>query len=271
MDDQSSSTPSQPAGAAQPSAPSPAWTPPIDSGSQVVVVVSRGVSPTAAGTPVTVPDVLGVPQGDALAKLQTAGLSAQVFNDVSASVAKGKVIGQLPESGMAVPTGMSAVLIVSNGPAATAAPQVALPDVVGLSEGDAVSKLKAAGLVPQVVRDYSPVVPEGVVMAQLPNARSLTAAPPKRSLLWLWIALAVLALLLIGGLWYMNQNQSPSAVLVGVVASETVEPTASAEPTAAPRAYHHEGSRRRRDVREGRGGGPRGRWLHRTGHQGDHQ
>ncbi len=106
------------------------------------------------------------------------------------------------------------------------------PRSIGLPEAEALSKLQAAGLTPHVVREYSPRVPDGVVMAQLPSAHSLAAAAPKRSLLWLWIALGVLALLLIGGLWYMNQNRSSSTVVVGVVASDTVEATTSTEPTA---------------------------------------
>ncbi len=97
MTDQSPSAPNQPL-TAQPSA-RPAWEPPIDSGSQVVVVVSQGPSPTPSAAPVAVPSILGVAQGDALAKLQEVGLAAQVFNDYSSTVARGKVIGQLPESG----------------------------------------------------------------------------------------------------------------------------------------------------------------------------
>jgi beta-lactam-binding protein with PASTA domain len=232
MVDESSNTPNQPAAAPQQPASQSAWEPPIDSGSQVVVVVSRGVSPTQVPPPAAVPDLLGVAQGDALGKLQEVGLTAQVFNDYSATVARGKVIGQLPESGLVAPQGMAVILMVSNGKSPNPVPQVGLPEVIGLTEAEALSKLQAAGLGSHVVREYSPKVPEGIVMAQLPSAHSLAAAPAKRSLLWLWIALAILALLLIGGLWYMNQNQSPSAVLVGVVASDTVEATASTEPTA---------------------------------------
>ncbi len=231
MSDEIPSTPNPPVGAQpQPGAQS-AWEPPVDVGSQVVVVVSRGASPTPVPAPAAVPDLLGVAQGDALKKLQEVGLGAQVFNDYSATVARGKVIGQLPESGLAAPQGMAVILMVSNGKAPAPVSQVALPEVIGATEAEATSKLQTAGLKANVVREYSPKVPEGVVMAQLPSAHSLAAAP-KRSLLWLWIVLALLGLLLLGGLWYMYQNQGPSTVLVGVVASDTVDATASAEPTA---------------------------------------
>jgi beta-lactam-binding protein with PASTA domain len=240
MTDQGPDAPNSAAGAPQRPPASPAWEPPIDSGSQVVVVVSRGVSPAPVAPPAAVPDVLGKAQGEALAKLQEVSLGAQVFNDNNPTVPRGKVIGQLPESGLAAPQGMAVILMVSNGPTATAVPQVGLPDVIGMNEAEAVAKLQSAGLTPHIVREFSPKVPEGVVMATLPNAHSLAAAPPKRSLLWLWILLAVLALLLLGGLWYVNQQPDgvnglwffgvSSAPTSTVEATVTVEETAPAEP-----------------------------------------
>ena len=269
MSDQGPNAPRTRGRATQMPAAAAAWEPPIDSGSQVVVVVSRGVSPTPAGAPAAVPELLGVSQGDALSKLQEVGLTAQVFNDYSATVARGKVIGQLPESGLAAPQGMSVILIVSNGKLQPGAAG-GLPDVVGLSESEAVAKLQAAGLVPQVVREYSPKVPEGVVMATLPNAHSLAAAP-KRSLLWLWIVLGVVALLLLGGLWYANRTRTESPLVVlGVVA--TRRPRRQLDRTdCSRRTDDREGPRRRRDVSEGRRGGPGGRGLRPARDQGDHQ
>jgi beta-lactam-binding protein with PASTA domain len=116
-------------------------------------------------------------------------------------------------------------MMVSDGPAAAPPAKTSLPDVVGLTESEALSKLQTAGTAPRVVREYSPTVPEGVVSAQLPSARSLAAVPPKRSLTWLWVALGVLVLLLLlGGIWASNQEESP-LVLLGIVATETVEAT----------------------------------------------
>jgi beta-lactam-binding protein with PASTA domain len=235
MTDQNPNTPTPTPGAAQ-QTPTPAgWEPPVDSGSQVVVVVSRGVSPTPVGVPTMVPDVVGARQGDALAKLQEAGLGAQVFNDQSATVARGKVVGQLPEAGLGAPKGLAVILMVSNGPAPSPPPQVGLPDVIGGTESEALSKLQAAGLVPQIVREYNPKVPEGVVIATLPNARSL-AVQPKRSLTWLWVLLGVLAVLLLAGLWYVNQNQKGVSGLLlltqSPVATATVEASTPVEATA---------------------------------------
>ena len=225
MTDQVPTTPAPAEAAPQQPAATGAWEPPIDSGSQVVVVVSQGVSPTPPGAQVIVPSILGMPQGDALAALQSVGLAAQTFHDYSSTVAKGKVIGQLPDANLGAPAETKAVMMVSDGPAAAPPAKTPLPDVVGQTESEALSKLQAAGLAPQVVREYSPTVPEGVVAAQLPSARSLAAVPPKRSLTWLWVVLGVLVLLLLlGGIWASNQEESP-LVLLGIVATETVEAT----------------------------------------------
>ena len=201
-----------PAGAA--AAPAPA--PTVPSGSRVVVVLSRGESPTPPPAFVTVPLVMGGSQGEALGKLQGAGLSAQVFNDYHDTLPRGEVMGQLPHPNMSVPTGSEAVLLVSSGPAAAPTAPVMLPNVVGLHEPDAISKLQASGLSPQIVREYSPNVPLGVVIDQLPSATSLAEMPKKkRSLLWLWILLVVLVVAAIGVagyLWYNRTGTVPNVV-----------------------------------------------------------
>ena len=166
-----------------PSAPASAE-PPIASGSLVAVVVSRGPASTPQGTPLSAPSVIGTPQGDALAKLQTAGLSADVQNDHNPAVAQGTVIAQYPAPGQSAVPGSATVLIVSKGALPSAPPMVGLPDVVGMSEDGAVSRLKDAGLSPHVVREHSRTVPEGVVIAQLPNAVSLSQVPQKRVPAW---------------------------------------------------------------------------------------
>jgi len=209
-------------------APGPA----IASSSLVAVVVSRGPSAEAQSAVIAMPDAIGVPQGDALAQLQAAGLSAQVFTDYSSATAKGRVIGQLPEGGTNTAAGSAAVLMVSNGPATQPIAPVSLPDVVGLTEAASLSKLQAVGLVPKVVREYSPNIPEGVVVAQLPSARSLAQVPPKRSLIWLWALIALAVLLLFGGLWMMNRNQSEPASVAET--TETVAATSTPKPEPAP-------------------------------------
>jgi beta-lactam-binding protein with PASTA domain len=189
--------------------------PTIPSGSRVVVMVSRGPSPMPPVAFVTVPEVVGMSQGDALAKLQESGLPSQVFNDYNGRLPRGEVMGQLPAPGASVPAGAESVLMVSSGPAAAPTISSALPNVVGLAESDAVSRLQAVGLSPQLVREYSPNIPDGIVVAQLPNSASLIEMPKKRSLLWLWILLGVLviAALGVGAYLYLNRTGIVPAVV----------------------------------------------------------
>ncbi len=202
--------------------------PMIDAGSQVVLVVSQGVSSEPAGPPVVVPGIVGVVQGDALTMLQEAGLAAQVFNTHSGVVRKGRVIGQLPEANLRASPGTTALLLVSNGPSPSPVPQVVFPDVIGAGEGDAAERLRAAGLSPQVVRQYSDTVPAGIVMATLPNAHTL-APQSKRTSPWVWVAAALALLLLAGGVWFFARQSTPGTE-VAEVATQTAEATSAAAP-----------------------------------------
>lgn len=177
----------------------------VAAGSRVVIVVSRGHAPAAPTGYATVPDLIGVSQGDALGKLQDAGLEARVFNDYSDRVARGRVIGQLPVGGASLPEGSTEVLLVSSG-AAEPTSMVALPDVVGRTEAEALEALTRAQLSPQVVQEYSPTVPAGIVLGQLPDPAQVVAEPVRSGPPpWVWIAaglallgLALLAFLLFG-------------------------------------------------------------------------
>jgi serine/threonine-protein kinase len=119
---------------------------------------------------------------------------------------------------------------------------VALPNVVGKSETDAVAEIRAAGLSPQTVHDFSPTVPSGVVIDQIPNAASVSA-PVKKSKTWLWILLGVLALALIaiGAFLWLNrttavpdvvkmpQDQAQSAIIAAGLKVGTVTTTQTTE------------------------------------------
>jgi beta-lactam-binding protein with PASTA domain len=167
--------------------------PALPIGSRVLVVVSRGPAPGPRHPAAVVPEVVGRSQGDALEHLQQAGLNAQVFNDFSETAKRGHIIDQFPVAGAAAAADSEVVVLVSNGPAEQTA-ATPLPDVVGLHEADALERLRAAGLDPQVVRDYHPNVVEGIVLAQLPSQAAVAAGKQGGSLMWLWIALAVLLL-----------------------------------------------------------------------------
>ncbi|MDR3685841.1 MAG: PASTA domain-containing protein [Coriobacteriia bacterium] len=182
--------------------------PTVVAGSRVVIVVSRGASPIPPAAVVAVPHVIGTSQGEALGKLQEAGLSAQVFNEYS-ELTRGEVTAQMPEFGQTAAAGSEAVLLVSGGPAPELTLSVPLPDVVGLSEADALARIQAGGLSPQVVRDFSANVPLGIVVAQLPSGHSVAEAPRKKgSLWWLWTLLVIAVLVAMGGgiYYYLNRT-----------------------------------------------------------------
>ena len=106
------------------------------------------------------------------------------------------------------------MLLVSSGAPAQPTGYVALPNVVGKSESDAVSAVQAAGLTAQTVHDYSPTVPNGIVIDQIPNAASVSM-PPKKSLMWLWILLAVIGVVAVaaGAYLYLNRTATVPTVV----------------------------------------------------------
>lgn len=196
--------------------------PAIASGSRVVVRVSQGPSPIAPSAYVAVPPVIGEAQGDALTALQDLGLPVEVLNDVSDSVARGRVIGQLPHAGESVAAGTEAVLIVSSGRSSTPTAPVGLPIVVGMNEQQAVAALQQSGLAPKVVKGFSANVSEGTVIDQFPSAASLAETPPKKkSLMWLWILIAALVVLGIGLFAYMAMGGKTATVPNVVGMSQT--------------------------------------------------
>ncbi len=118
----------------------------VQKGSTVKYTVSKGPVPPKQ---VTVPDVTGLTQSDASAKLGQAGLEVgSVTQQFSGSVPNGQVISQNPAAGQTVNAGDSVSLVVSEGQKPPA--RVAVPAVTGMSQATAVSTLSAAGLLTTV-------------------------------------------------------------------------------------------------------------------------
>lgn len=194
----------------------------LATGSRVIIVVSKGVAPTDPPAYVSVPDIVGRQQGDALSMLQQSGMSAQVFNDYSDRFRRGVVMGQLPPVGATAPAGTEAVMLVSSGAAASHTKSVVLPNVVGKTEAEAVNKLQTDGLSPQVVYDYSPSRPAGTVIAQLPNIASLAEQPAPRSNWLVWAATALLVVVLVAIGWFFLGGGKTVAVPELVGTEQTV-------------------------------------------------
>ncbi len=106
----------------------------VDARTAVDVTLSSG--PTS----ITVPDVKGLPEADAVAALTDAGLVvASTEQKTNASVPAGEAVKTTPPADSEVDAGSSVVLTISRGPK-----QVEVPDIVGLSQADAVAALEAA-------------------------------------------------------------------------------------------------------------------------------
>ena len=91
-----------------------------------------------------VPNVIGMPQAEAEAAIQEAGLTVGTVttrpdNDAPA----GEVIEQAPLSGVEQPPGTAIDLVVSDGPE-----EFELPDLAGLDDNDAFQQLGDLGLRP---------------------------------------------------------------------------------------------------------------------------
>ncbi|MFC4903505.1 Stk1 family PASTA domain-containing Ser/Thr kinase [Kocuria oceani] len=120
---------------------------------QVVLLVSTGPEQ------VTAPDVVGMSEEDAAARLGDADLAAGARTAVSDDAAAGTVVGQHPEAGTEVAAGSAVDLAVSRGPRAESA-----PDVVGRPVGEAVPALEEAGFTARVEESFG--APFGYVLSQ---------------------------------------------------------------------------------------------------------
>ena len=131
-------------------------------GSAIDVVVSKGPSP------VPVPKVVGLSQGQATSTLTTRGFLVEVLEEFSDRVPKGDVISQEPSRGTELQPGQTVTIVVSKGPR-----EFAMPSVVGMAREAAVAKLTGLGLRVDVVlvRD-----PGSTVVYQEPPAGTTVRA-----------------------------------------------------------------------------------------------
>jgi beta-lactam-binding protein with PASTA domain len=114
----------------------------------------------------TVPNILGLSQSDAEAKLVKSGLLAGPITTAhSETIAEGHVIGQSPIYGTKVAPNSEVAFVLSLG----SAPVSIVPSVVGLSQTAAESEIIAAGLaVGLVTTEHNEAVPAGIVIGQDP-------------------------------------------------------------------------------------------------------
>jgi beta-lactam-binding protein with PASTA domain len=115
----------------------------------------------------TVPNVVGLTQGDATTAITDAGLVlGTVMQQPSSTVASGNVISQSPVAGTSVNTGSAVSLVVSSGPG-----QVSVPNVVGDTQAAATTVITGASLVlGTVTQQSSSTVASGNVISESPVA-----------------------------------------------------------------------------------------------------
>jgi serine/threonine-protein kinase len=120
---------------------------------------------TVAAAKKTVPNVVGLPEAKADARLRSAGLSPRFASRASAKP-RGTVFAETPGAGTQVAAGARVALLVSSGGAQS---KVTVPNVLGLSSATAASKLSAAGLTSQATEIVA-AKPAGTVVSQTPVA-----------------------------------------------------------------------------------------------------
>ena len=144
----------------------------VATGSVVTVKVSKGTNTKP------VPDVIGLQEDEAIAKLRDSGFEPRVF-DVPAADPAGTVVAQEPQPGAKAPPDSSVRINVSTGEptgetterpgTTTGSAQVTVPRVVGLAQTPALRRLRAAGL-RGVVAYRTSDQPRGRVLEQSPAA-----------------------------------------------------------------------------------------------------
>lgn len=123
---------------------------------------------------VTVPDVTGLSQQDAMDEINNAGLSVgTVKNESSDTIPQGHVISQNPAGGADVSSGTKVNLVISGEPELET---VMVPDVVGLSRIDAITAIIESGLtVGEIAIDADDTVPQNHVLDQDPSGGTETS------------------------------------------------------------------------------------------------
>jgi eukaryotic-like serine/threonine-protein kinase len=116
---------------------------------------------------VTVPNVVGIEEELAVAKIEGAGLVAKVEEATDPEVPKGDVIDQRPDAGSRLQEGDEVTIFVSTGK-----PKTTVPDVVGMDYADAVDELNQANLEVRK-REVFSKRPEGRVVSQDPSANEV--------------------------------------------------------------------------------------------------
>ena len=129
-----------------------------------VIVSNRGAAPGLQFG--TVPEVVGLLEAEAIAKIQAAGFSCQIEGrEPSADLEESAVVRQGAAGGTKLQKGEQVGIWISSGTG-----QVEVPNVVGLTQAEAADRLRKAGLETVAKPEVSSGVEVGGVLRQNPEA-----------------------------------------------------------------------------------------------------
>jgi beta-lactam-binding protein with PASTA domain/predicted Ser/Thr protein kinase len=112
---------------------------------------------------VSMPDVVGLEEEDAVDRLEERDLRVKVETENHETAPRGEVFDQDPDAGQEVESGTEVTITVSKGP-----PRVEVPDVTGQPEDEAIVTLQDAGFDVNPTEEASSDVEEGLVISQDP-------------------------------------------------------------------------------------------------------
>jgi beta-lactam-binding protein with PASTA domain len=118
----------------------PWWVPTVALALVGVAIAILALLPKA-----TVPNVVGLGQAAAIAKLKAAGYKPVAILQPNKDIAAGKVFSTQPPGGSRLPKGQAASVFISQGACAQNCPKI-VPNVIGLPVDQAVTQLQRAGL-----------------------------------------------------------------------------------------------------------------------------
>lgn len=143
----------------------------VPKGTEIKLVISIG----ASGGDIPTPNVVNMNVDEAIATILEAGLTYDIVEEYSDTIAEKNIIRQIPLAGTKLNRDSDAIkLFVSKGSEskAQATPtgkQVSVPSVVGLSVSEAEGRIKASGLQLGTVQRKNSSSPEGTVIMQSPE------------------------------------------------------------------------------------------------------
>ena len=130
----------------------------VEEGSKVTIFISM---PKDA---ILVPDVTGMSEAEATAKLESGGFKVEKSTEKSETVVKGNVVSQSPEGGSAGSYDVPVKIVISDG---SSKEKVKMPDLTGMSEEEARRTVEEIGMTVSGVReDYSDTVEKGLICSQ---------------------------------------------------------------------------------------------------------